>query len=312
MTRFRQKPRWPALAYLGILLALVSLVGWPGSSSAQSASPAPVERQGENQAPFARALGQPEYRLGPGDVLAIDVFGLDELDRKVRVARDGSISLPLLGTFSIADFTLQGTEALIARMLSERQLVIDPQVSIFVEEFVSRAVSVQGAVGSPGIYPLIGAKTLLELIGEAGGVSQDAGEKILVLRTDSGSGQTKIEIDTEKLAVQGDVSLNIALRPDDIVMVSHAKEFHVYVTGAVVRPGAVKFLSSEGITVLQAITAAGGPTARANLKKVHVLRQLADDTQERVRVSVSRIQKGKADDLVLLKNDTVVVGEWFF
>ncbi|MEM7351579.1 MAG: polysaccharide biosynthesis/export family protein [Acidobacteriota bacterium] len=301
---------WRTLAYV---LAMALLLARAGTDlQAQTPGQASAEPAGETPTPASRMGGLQEYRLGPGDVLAIDVFGLDELDRKVRVARDGSISLPLLGTFSIADFTLQEAERQIARMLDERQLVIDPQVSIFVEEFVSRAVSIQGAVGRPGFYPLIGAKTLLELIGEAGGVHPDAGEKILVLRADTSGAQSKLEIDTERLTSGGDISLNIFLRPDDIVMVSHAKELNVYVTGAVARPGAVKFMSSEGITVLQAITAAGGPTARANLKKVHVIRQLDNGTQERIKVSVSRIQKGKDDDVVLLKNDTVVVGEWFF
>ena len=301
MTRTRKIFRCRVLTAVVTLASLLTLAS--GVFAQSSAD--------ENRVRSTRSALQPEYRLGPGDVLAIDVFGLDDLDRKVRIARDGSVSLPLLGSFSLADRTLKDAEQLIASMLNERQLVINPQVSIFVEEFVSRVVSVQGAVGRPGVYPLVGNKTLLDLIGEAGGLSQDAGEKILVLRAGNRNGQAKIEIDIEMLSDQGDLSLNIFLLPKDVVMVQHAKELNVYVSGAVARPGAVSFRSSEGISVLQAITAAGGPTPRANLKKVHILRRLPDGTQERVKVSVSKIQKGKADDILLLKNDTVVVGEWF-
>ncbi len=253
-----------------------------------------------------------EYRLGPGDVLSIDVFGLEELDRKVRISRDGTISLPLLGTFTLAGLSLRGAEQQISQMLKDGKLVRDPQVSIFVEEFVSSTISVQGAVQNPGGYPLAGNKTLLDMIADAGGLRSDAGEKILVLRRDTAQAQKKIEINIDQLTDQGDLSLNIFLRPGDVIMIPPARDVRVYVTGAVAGPGKVSFLSSEGITVLQAITAAGGPTARANLKNVHILRQLPDGTQKRTKVNVSRIQKGKADDVVLQKNDTVVVGEWFF
>ncbi len=252
-----------------------------------------------------------EFRIGPGDVLAIDVFGLQELDRKVRVLRDGQISLPLLGTFQVAGLSLGEAELAIARMLSSRNLVRDPQVSIFVEEFVSRAVSLQGAVVRSGAYQLLGNKTLLEMIGEAGGLREDVGREILVLRGQSAGEQQKIAIDVEALVNRGELSLNIPLRPGDIVMVPHAKELRIYVTGAVERPGAVAFNSGDGITVLQAITAAGGPSTRANMRNVHIIRKLADGTQKRIKVNLKKIRAGKAEDVTLERNDTVVVGEWF-
>lgn len=252
-----------------------------------------------------------EYRIGPQDVLSIDVFGLDELDRRVRVLRDGSISLPLLGSFRITNLTPQQAEAQIARMLEEHELINDPQVSIFVEEFVSSSVSFQGAVQSPGVYPLIGQWTLLEMISEAGGLGNEAGREILVLRRDTAGQLQRIAIGIERLR-EGDPASNILLEPGDILMVQQAQRQRVYVAGAVRSPGVVEFLGSEGISVLQAVSAAGGPTERANQSKVHIVRRLADGSQQRINLDLKKIRKGKAADVLLVKNDTVVVGEWFF
>ncbi len=259
--------------------------------------------------PFAAQAGG--YRIGAGDVIAIDVFGLDEMDRRVRVQRDGKISLPLLDVFAVAGLSLEAAELLIAGMLKDRRLVLEPQVTILVEELVSRAVNVQGAVVNPGVYQLIGNKTLLELIGEAGGIREDSGGRILVLRTEHGQ-ERKMDLDLEALVAGRDRASNVPLLPGDVVMVPFSRQLTVYVTGAVEKPGPVTFRSSDGITVLQAIVVAGGPTPRANLKNVHLLRKLPDGGQERIKVNLKKIQSGRVDDLVLERNDTVVVGEWFF
>ncbi|MEE2777169.1 MAG: polysaccharide biosynthesis/export family protein [Acidobacteriota bacterium] len=253
-----------------------------------------------------------EYRIGPRDVLRIDVFRHDELDREVRVLRDGTISIPLLVTFRIADLTPQEAAAEIARMLAERDLINDPQVSVFVEEFISSSVSLQGAIQSPGIYPLIGQGTLLEMISAAGGLRRDdVGREILVLRGGKNDQQQRLAINIDVLS-EGDVASNIVLEPGDILIVQQARTQRVYVTGAVRNPGAVEFSESEGITVLQAVSAAGGPTERANRSKVHIVRRRADGGHDRINLDLKKIRKGKAADIMLDKNDTIVVGEWFF
>ena len=248
--------------------------------------------------------------VGPGDVLEISVLGVDELSKKVRVLGDGTITLPLLGNFSIAGMTVKEAETEIGRALAEKELVNEPQVSIFVEESVSGSVTVQGAVVKPGIYELFGQRTLLEVLGRAGGLNRERGAEILVLRRGANGEQESLQVDATKLVEEGDVSLNLPLQPGDIVMVPVARKLRVYVTGAVTRPGAVEYSSSEGITVLQAVTAAGGPTERANLKKVTLRRRLEDGTEESLEINLKKIQNGKEPDIPLERNDTIVVGEW--
>lgn len=252
----------------------------------------------------------PLLSIGPGDVLEINVLGVDELSKKVRVLGDGTITLPLLGNFSIAGMTVTEAEAEIGRTLAEKKLVNEPQVSIFVEESVSASVTVQGAVVKPGVYELFGQRTLLEVLGRAGGLNRERGAEILVLRRGEDGEQESLQVDATQLVEEGDVSLNLQLQPGDIVMVPVARKLRVYVTGAVTRPGAVEYSSSEGITVLQAVTAAGGPTERANLKKVTLRRRLEDGTEESREINLKKIQNGKEPDIPLKRNDTIVVREW--
>lgn len=254
------------------------------------------------------------YRISPGDLLTVDVFGHDEFDRKARVQDDGKIALPLLGRFPIAGFTVEGAENEIEKRLRQAQLLSSPEVFVAIEEYASYGVTVQGAVLRPGIYPVVGRKGLLELIWAAGGLLEGSqpGQKIVVLRPDGQGQQRRIEIDAEQLLDEGDTSLNIPVLPGDNVVVPKAKLLRVYVSGAVQRPGPVEFRSSQGLTVLQAITLAGGPTERANLGKVIVIRQSSEGAQETIRVSVKKIQRGKANDIFLQNNDTVRVAVWFF
>jgi polysaccharide export outer membrane protein len=251
------------------------------------------------------------YRIGPGDVLQLEVFQLDELDSRARVTEDGHVTLPLLGRVQVGGLGLSEAEALIARMLAEGGLIRDPQVSLFVEDFVSSSVSVQGAVERPGVYPLDRGKTLLEAIGDAGGVKSDRGSRILVIRAGPDGAQERMEIDLDSLIVEGDPSANIPLQARDIVIVPQLAQAQVYVSGAVNKPGAVEFSSADGITVLQAVTSAGGSDPRANLRNVTIVRRSAGGGQERIEVNLKAIKKGKAEDIMLKPNDTVIVGEWF-
>lgn len=257
-----------------------------------------------------------QYRVGENDLLKVEVFGLDDFDRQVRVLRDGTISLPLVGSLAIAGLTLEEAQSKIADELRRRRLVRDPQVTLFVEEYLSRSVAVQGAVQRPGVYQMLGSKTLLEVIGEAGGLSgregERAGRQIFVVRTDPQGKQRRLELDARRLVDEGDPSLNIPLLPGDVVVVPFDRKQRIYVSGAVRNPGAVEFLESEGISLLQAITAAGGPSERARLGKVLIKRRQDDGGEELIEVNLKRVKNGKANDVPLVKNDTVVVGDWFF
>lgn len=115
--------------------------------------------------------GGSDYRLGAQDLLEISVFGLDDFDREVRVNSNGQISLPLIGSIMAGGKTIPELEQTIAARLKDGYLQ-DPQVTVFVKEFTSQRVTLEGALEKPGIYPLTGRTTLLQAIAMAQGVSE--------------------------------------------------------------------------------------------------------------------------------------------
>ena len=123
-----------------------------------------------------------DYRIGPHDLVEISVFQVQELTRAVRVNAHGMISLPLLGQVRAGGLTANELEAVLATRLSEN-LLQDPQVSVFVKDFVSQRVTVDGSVMKIGAYPLSGKTTLLQVIAMAGGLDRLADPtRVLVFR----------------------------------------------------------------------------------------------------------------------------------
>jgi polysaccharide export outer membrane protein len=256
----------------------------------------------------------PTYTIAAGDLLSVEVFGMKDLDRRGRVLGDGTLPLPVVGGVPVAGLTPTQAEKAIGDALVRNGLLRSPQVLIVVEESALRQVSMQGAVRRPGLYPLVRPRSLLEMVSEAGGFDTnfDPRQKLLILRRAADGRQQRIEIDGARLLDYGDPALDALLQPGDVVVAPAAQQLEVYVSGAVQRPGPIKFLSSAGMSVLRALTAAGGPTERARLSNVRIIRRKADGGQQTITVDVAKVRKGKAEDVLLQDGDTVVVLEWFF
>lgn len=134
----------------------------------------------DTTSPTGSYEGISDYRIGPQDTLEISVYQLAELTRSVRVNSRGMISLPLLGPIRAAGKTVPELEDEIAAVLAEDYLQ-NPQVSIFVREYTSQRITVEGAVRNPGIYPLTGKTTLLQAIVMAGGVTETANPRGIII-----------------------------------------------------------------------------------------------------------------------------------
>jgi polysaccharide export outer membrane protein len=128
-------------------------------------------------------IGVPDYRIGPLDQIEVSVFQVPDFSRTVRVNSSGEISLPMIGVVRAGGMTVGELERAIADKLRESFLQ-DPQVSVFIQEFASQRVTVEGSVAQPGIKPLTGRTTLLQLIAMSGGLTRMADpSKIIVFRT---------------------------------------------------------------------------------------------------------------------------------
>lgn len=260
---------------------------------------------------FSQERVTTDYRIGPKDLLDISVFGLDELTKTVRVSEEGKITLPLLGGVEVKGLTKGELEKKLGQLLEEKYLQ-NPQVTVFIQEHQSKRVSVLGAVRNSGPYELLGRQTLLQIISQAGGLTNEAGKEIIVIRQLEDGASTSLKISIDDLILKGDGRLNIPLQADDIINIPIDKIVYVYVFGQVRRPGALGVKKSNIPTLLQAIGQAGGFSERASKGKV-LIKRIDDDGKEvKIKVNVKSIIKGKRRDIRLLENDVVIVPETIF
>lgn len=278
-----------------LILAALILAAFPGPS------------------PAAEQEFSTEYKIGPKDLLEITEVNLPEINKlNVRVSEDGKITLPFLGEVEVNNLTKSEVEKKLAGLLNAGKWVLDPQVTVFILEYRSRRVSVLGAVERPGPYELLGRQTVLSIISQAGGMTRDAGNEIIVIRQLPAGDSQSLHIPIEDLMVRGDAKLNIPLEPDDIINIPVDKSVTIYVFGQVKNPGALQVRKSNLPTLLQAIAQAGGFSDRAARGSIKVRRKDAAGKELEISVNAKDILNGKVKDVPLLENDTVYVPESLF
>jgi polysaccharide export outer membrane protein len=257
----------------------------------------------------SKSLG--DYRVGGKDVLKITVYEEPELSSdETRVSNDGFITFPLIGRIRVEGMTTGQIERDITRRLKKDYLV-NPQVSVHLKEFASKVVNVLGAVRDRGAIPLQSASTLLEVLGRAGGVNiEEAGQTLTILRPLPGKrGVKNITVDLDRLLKKGDMTQNIVLQNQDTVFVPQADQ--IFVFGEVSRPGPYK-LQAQNISVVEAITMAGGPTRLAAPNRTRVVR-VENGKEQTISINVDDIVKGdKKGDLKLRSGDIIVIPQAYF
>jgi polysaccharide export outer membrane protein len=254
-----------------------------------------------------------EYKIGAKDVLEITVVELPELNQTVRVSEDGSITLPLIGRVAIDGLTKEEVEKRLAALLLEQNYVKNARVTVFIKEYQSKRVALIGAVTKPGMYELVGRMTLLQLISQAAGLTENASSSMFVLREGKDGNQARIVIDLDDLINNGNQTLNIPLQAGDIVNIPVEQFINVYVFGAVRNPGVIQAKMSKNITILQAIAQAGGLIEGASKSGVTVTRKDKKTGDEiKIKVNLNDVLKGKEPAMDLLEGDVVYVPESIF
>lgn len=181
--------------------------------------------QGEQQRGTSQNSQQPsavytigkEYRIGTNDLLDIEILNLDNGKRTVRVNAAGYITLPLVGAVTVAGLTQQQAEGHIATLYGEKYLQ-NPQVSVFIREFTTERITVDGAVAKPGIYPLVGQMTLLRVLALAGGFGTIAKRNQVMLFRQGDNGARQVAtFDVER--IQAGQDPDPPIRGDDLIVV---------------------------------------------------------------------------------------------
>ena len=250
------------------------------------------------------SLASESYVLTPGDLISIAVYENPDLTRKLRIPADGVVSLPLIGNLKADGLTIDRLAEELTRKFSE--YLVKPQVQVFVEEYHLKEVSVLGEVRSPGLYKIAGNATLLEVISQAGGLTTDSGDELVVLRESAAgdSGERPLRIDAKRLFTPEGAHLNVLIKDKDTIHVPRveAAASVFYIMGEVKSPGSYKMEPGITTTVLQAISLAGGFTDRASKGRVKITRGVGTQTMT---------FKGEMEGEVR-PQDMIVVPESFF
>ena len=216
---------WLRLASV-LLMALLLAACSVGGGTRDSATTTTVLAPPDTTSASGAYQGGGDYRIGAQDLLTISVFGVEELTKEVRVNSNGQVSLPLIGGVMAGGKTIPELEAELARKYSDGFLQ-NPQVSVFVKEFTSQRVTLEGALKSPGIYPITGRTTLLQGIALAGGVDDkiaDLGGIVLMRQVD---GKRAVAVYDLRQVRKG-LAEDPQLYGDDIIVVEQAGSKTLY------------------------------------------------------------------------------------
>ena len=234
---------------------------WTGAGSGVDAG-LPAQAVSLSRLPMAAPLA-------PGDSLEISEFHTPEFHVQVRVSQAGTVTLPMIGDIAVNGLDERCAARAIEKALMDRGMLLHPEVSVLVTGYAGQDVSVLGEVTRPGVYPYTLHHRLLDLLSVASGLSPSAGRLVNVYHRSAP--ETAIPMVLDPGGTDTAVDHNPELAPGDTVQVSRAGL--VYVIGDVVRPGGFAVDPAQGLTVVQALSLAWGPTLNAASGKALLIRE---------------------------------------
>jgi polysaccharide export outer membrane protein len=234
------------------------------------------------------------------------VFGVETFRHTLRVNGSGVIKVPLLDPITVAGMTTTEIEAQLRSRL-ERDLIRNPQVSVFVTEYRSQPVYVLGSVQKPGQYQITLPLKLVDAISLAGGLQPTAGDEVTVQRVSAEGAEQNFTVNLTDLLEKGDLSRNVAVQGGDIIHIRERATETIYVIGEVNRAGAFIKPAKQQWRVSQVIAHAGGPMKTARLGKSVLVRYTDTGAREELPVDFGQILKGKQEDFFVRANDVIYV-----
>ena len=282
--------------------------------------------------PSSRMLAQPaqgqpgnvpnpvrlDYVLGAEDQIIIRTAQVPEInERPFRIDSEGFIELPIVGRIKAGGLTVRAFETDLVTKL--REFIVSPQVFITLVQLRGDPLFFVGAFRTPGIYPLTGRRTLIEMLTSVGGLQPNASRRIKITRrTEYGAVPlpnaidspdkkiSTVEINMESLSESVNPEEDIVLQPYDIISAERAEK--IYVSGEVARSASIELGERSSISIAQALTEAGGFTPTAKQGKVRVLRLISGTNRRaEILIDAKQVFAGKARDFPLLPNDVLYV-----
>jgi polysaccharide export outer membrane protein len=237
-----------AMTFL-FLLCAQTMVGMAQQSSA--ASPNPV----------------PPLRIGSGDLIEVSMFENPDLSGRYRVDEMGDITIPLIGPVHVADMTADEAAAKIERLYVEGQILLpaNSHATVFISEYATQGITINGEVKTPGVYPALGVHKLNDLIAAAGGITPFAASHVVITHKDDPGNPTTIEYNPTALKP---IIPDVQIFPGDSILIPRAGV--VYVAGNVARPGVYVLDGRRSLTVEAAMALSGGGGKASAMKRVQL------------------------------------------
>jgi polysaccharide export outer membrane protein len=236
--------------------------------------------------------------LGPGDVLVVSEFHAAEFRTTAQVAADGTVTLPMIGTIKLSGMNEQTAARAIEAQLLAKGMLLHPLVSVLVTAYAGQDVSVLGEVARPGVYPYTTHHRLLDLISAAQGLSSNAGRLVNIYH--ASDPKTLISVVLDPGGTDTTADHNPELSAGDTVQVSRAGL--VYVVGDVIRPGGFPVDPAQGLTIVQALSLAWGPSQNAALGKALLIREQKGG-RTLTTLNVKRLLHGQDPDQLVQDRD---------
>jgi len=275
--------------------------------------------------------GPPIYHVGPGDVLEVRIFQLQDVNRDtievVTVDQDGRILLPMLNYVPVEGMTCTQVRQELVRRLSQ-SFLREPRVTVRVRQYFNKQVMVLGSVGQVGPVALESdAALLLEVIGRARGIRHDHSGMVEIIRggyerfghsqatqaaltstipavPEAGDFEV-VRIPVVRVLGQGGRQVNPLVYPGDLVYVPPARDGRIFVSGEVKTPGAKIF--RRPLNILQAVITAGGATKVAAEDRCQLIRLTSEGQEQIFKIDLKKVRQGKAENLWLARNDTIII-----
>jgi polysaccharide export outer membrane protein len=288
-----------------VLLMVVAALMLPGRVIAATNSDASAKP--------SHATPAEDYKIGPADVLEVSIPDAPEFGGKFRVSDSGFIEMPGVAKPISAEgqSSFELANSIRAALIDAKQLR-DPRVSVFVDEYHGRTVTVLGAVNKPSVYPLTKHTTILEALSLAGGALPNSGNTITVVRGAASAEATNTPVGSVQIFRMSDLvggairAGDIEIKNGDVINVSSAQL--IYVVGAVVKPGGYTMADpGSGVSVVQAVALAEGLKGVASNHALIVRQSTSEHARIEIPVDIAEMTTGKIADVVLAPNDILYV-----
>jgi polysaccharide biosynthesis/export protein len=246
----------------------------------------------------------PSLPISYGDLIDVQVFDSPELSGALRVDQAGEIVLKLGGTVQVKGLTAAQAGGAIVERLKQAQIMLDPHVNVMIVEYQSQGVTVTGEVRSPGVYPMLTNRTVMDMIALAGGLNENAGKVASVFHRGDPDHVRQVVLNVSVQTPASAAEAGLELEPGDTISVSRSGV--IYVVGDVGRPGGFLVEHNDRLSVLQALSLAQGANQTASLGKSELIRKV-DSGRLIYHIDLKKVLVGQASDPLLADGDILYV-----